>query len=113
MYVQRECENGHIKMMTRQGNGLKYKGKERTVRERQHENEEKSSAIYRFTRERADGVALRYCLLSQIGAFLRYSFLWVTSTRHHHSLFIRYNCVTLSAVMGVVPADHKSMSQTG
>jgi hypothetical protein len=29
MYVQREYENGHVKMMTRQENVWKYKGKER------------------------------------------------------------------------------------
>jgi hypothetical protein len=60
-----------------------------------------------------DGVALRGCLLSRIRALPGYSLLQVTSTRHHHSLFDHCNYVTLSAVMGMVPSDSKSMSRMG
>jgi hypothetical protein len=60
-----------------------------------------------------DGVASHCRLLSQIGAFLGYSLLRVTSTCYHHYLFDHHNCVPLSAVTGVVPSDSKSMSQTG
>jgi hypothetical protein len=80
------------------------------VREWAHENEE---MIWKHTviqREQMDGVVSCCCLLSQIGAFLGYSPLRVTSTCHYHYPFDHCNCVTLSAVTGAVPSDSKSMS---
>jgi hypothetical protein len=104
---------GMRKMMTWQGNILKYKGSERTVREQAHKNEETTWKHTVVQREQMDGVASRCRLLSQIGAFLRYLLLQVTSTHHHHYLFDHCNCVTLSVVMGVVSSDSKSMSWMG
>jgi hypothetical protein len=80
------------------------------VRERTHENEETTWKYTVIQREWTNGVASRLCLLSRIGAFLRYSLIQVTSTHHHHSLFDHCNCIALSAVTGMVPSDSKSMS---
>jgi hypothetical protein len=78
------------------------------VREWAHENKETTWKHTVVQREQMNRVTLCYCLLSQIGAFLGYSLLQVTSTHHHHSLFDHCNCVALSAVTGAVPSDSKS-----
>jgi hypothetical protein len=83
------------------------------VREQTYENEETTWKYTVIQREWTNGVASHLCLLSWIGAFLGYSLLQVTSTHHHHSLLDHCNCIALSAVMGVVPSDSKSISRTG
>jgi hypothetical protein len=104
---------GIRKMMTWQGNILKYKWSERTVREWTHENEETSWRYAVIQREWTNGVLLHLWLWSQIKAFLGYLLLQVTSTHHHHSLLDHCNCIASSAVTGAVPSDSKSMSWMG
>jgi hypothetical protein len=75
------------------GEYIEIQGSERTVKEQAHENEEMIWKDTVIQREQMNGVELHCCLLSQIGAFLGYSLLQVTSIHHHHSLFDHCNCV--------------------
>jgi hypothetical protein len=109
MYVQRECENRHMKMTMWQGNVLKYKGKERTGTQ-EWRNVSSNIPSYKGNERMGSRCEAAYWVgLGPSQVFAPSGYLCLLPS------FLSWSPVVciLSAVMDTVPSDSKSIAWTG